>query len=240
MTKIDDLSDNRTPARQHQMMLALRRTGLGRYIKAELPEIELNSRFCQWRARDLRAELHQRSLEVLANDFPTRKLMAVTWVPADGVRSCPVAEDLLQRIAEAGSTLGVTRWTGVSEFDYDVTQRAWRETVHAVMSAPAGTHSKTFSKRLRGLLVRPDCRFPQIYRPVVVKPVTYLDGAISYVFKNLAILSTTQRVVWKGENGRLRPSKQRLRASQLRQLLKQAEHGPISRFAIETLDQVQS
>lgn len=240
MTKIDDLSDNRTAARQRHMMLALRRTGLGRYIKAELPEIELNSRFCQWRARNLRAKLQRRSLEILANDLATRELMAVTWVPADGLRSRPVAEDLLQRIAEAGSTLGVTRWTGASEFDYDVTQRAWRETVHAVMSAPAGTDSKTFSNDLRGLLVRPDCRFPQIYRPVVVKPVNHLDGALSYVFKNLAILSTTQRIVWKGEDGRLRPSKQRLRTAQLKQLLKQAERGVISRFAIETLDQVQS
>ena len=234
----DDLSDERTAARQHEMMLALRRTGLGYRIEAELPEIRLHSKFCQWRARDLRRDLQQQSLDLLRPDRKTRSLVTVTWVPADGLRPLPVDGVLLPEIMTASAALGVTAWVGATEFDYDVSQGSWRKTVHAVMSVPAGTRPKVFSKRLKARLARPDTRFPQIYRPVVVKPVTHLEGAIRYVFKNLAILSTTQRVTWLDANGKPRRAKQRLKPAQLQQLLNQAEHGAICRFAIETLGEV--
>ena len=232
MKNYDDLSDERTDARQHETMLALRRNGLGHRIEAELPEIRLHSKFCQWRARDLRRDLQQQSLDLLRPDRKTQSLVTVTWVPEDGLRPLPVDGGILPEILAASAALGVTGCVGATEFDYDVSQGSWRETVHAVMSAPAGTHPKVFSRRLKGHLARPDTRFQRIYRPVVVKPVTHLEGAIQYVFKNLAILSTTQRIVWIDRNGKSRPGKQRLKPAQLKQLLGQAEHGAISRFAI--------
>lgn len=234
----DDLSDERTVARQYETMFALRRNGLGHRIEAELPEIRLHSKFCQWRARDLRRDLQQRSLELLRPDRKTRSLVTVTWVPEDGLRPLPVDGGLLPEILAASAALGVTVWVGATEFDYDVGQGSWRGTVHAVMSVPAGTDPKVFSRRLKALLARPDTREKRIYRPVVVKPVTHLEGAIRYVFKNLAILSTTQRVTWLDSNGKPRRAKQRLKLAQLKQLLNQAEHGAISRFAVETLGEV--
>lgn len=238
MKRNDDLSDERTAARQHETMLALRRNGLGHRIRAEFPEIWLHSKFCQWRARDLRRDLQQQSLDLLRPEAKSRSLVTVTWVPEDGLRPMPVDGGLLPEILTASAALGVTAWVGATEFDYDVGLGSWRETVHAVMSVPAGTHPKVFSRRLKARLVRPDTRFPRIYRPVVVKPVTHLEGAIRYVFKNLAILSTTQRVTWLDTNGEPRRAKQRLKPAQLKQLLNQAEHGAISRFAIKTLGEV--
>jgi hypothetical protein len=234
----DDLSDERTAARQHETMLALRRNGLGHLIYAEFPEIRLDSKFCQWRARDQRRDLQHLSLDLLRPDRKTRSLLTVTWVPEDGLRPMPVDGGLLPEILVASAALGATGWVGATEFDFDVGQGSWRETVHAVMSVPANTKPKVFSKRLKALLSRPDTREKRIYRPVVVKPVTHLEGAIRYVFKNLAILSTTQRVTWLDSNGKPRRAKQRLKPAQLQQLLNQAEHGAISRFAIETLGEV--
>ena len=238
MKRYDDLSDERTAARQCEMMLALRRTGLGHRIEAEFPKIRLNSKFCQLRARDLRCALHKQAFELLHQDCLSRSLVMVTWVPEDGLRPSPVDGGLLPKILAASAALGVTGWAGTTEFDYDVGQRSWRETVHAVMSVPAGTHPKVFSRRLKARLDWPDTRGKRIYRPVVVKPVIHLEGAIQYVFKNLAILSTTQRVTWMDSNGKPRRAKQRLKPAQLQQLLNQAEHGAISRFAIETLGEV--
>ena len=238
MRRYDDLSDERTAARQYETMLALRRNGLGHRIEAELPEIRLNSKFCQWRARDLRRDRQQLSLDLLRPEAKSRSLVTVTWVPEDGLRPLPVDGGILPEILAASAVLGASGWAGATEFDFDVGQGSWRETVHAVMSVPAGTHPKVFSKRLKALLPRPDNRFPRIYRPVVVKPVTHLEGAIQYVFKNLAILSTTQRVTWMDSNGKPRRAKQRLKPAQLKQLLNQAEHGAISQFAIETLGEV--
>lgn len=238
MKNYNDLSDERTDARQYEMMLALRRNGLGHRIEAELPAIRLHSKFCQRRARDQRRDLQHRSLDLLRPDRKTRSLVTVTWVPEDGLRTMPVDGGLLSEILTASAVLGVTGWAGATEFDYDVGQASWRETVHAVMSVPAGTHPKVFSKRLKARLARPDTRFPRIYRPVVVQPVIHLEGAIRYVFKNLAILSTTQRVTWLDSNGKPRRAKQRLKPAQLKQLLNQAEHGAISRFAVKTLGEV--
>jgi hypothetical protein len=74
-----------------------------------------------------------------------------------------------------------------------------------------------------------------------VKPLTDLSGALSYTFKSIAVLSTTQRSSWVDDQGHKRTTKQKLRTQQLRQLLRQTiRDGVEDRILLASFREVQS
>ncbi len=223
-----DLTNARTRVRQHKMMLALRRTDLGSHIQRELPEIQLAAPFCQWEARDCRRGFHSRSASLLSALAPTETLSFATWIPCAARHPTSLTpKDLVDQFADAVSALGVTAIAGSTEVDYDANLGVWQQTVHAILRRPLGRTNAEFSADLKASLRASDDNNAP-YRPVLVKPVNDVGGLISYVFKGLAILTTTQRVTWLSPEGAPQSRKQALRTPQLSQLLDQALSGDIS------------
>lgn len=235
MTTLNDLSDEQTRMRQRKMMLALRRTGHGSYIDGELPEIRLHLAFCQWIARDLRLDAHRRAKLLLAESRDDEWLSFVTWVPADATSDSPLPWGPGHRVGKfalAAAQVQASAIVGATEIDYDLLSAVWQESVHAILRHPRRLSRPQLSSQLAAALCGSNQRSGRIYRPLVVKPVTNLDGALSYVYKGFAVLSTTQRSTWRDPSGGARAVKQALRKPQLQQLLAQTARDGVADRAL--------
>lgn len=242
MTVYNDLTTKLTQSRQHKMMLALRRTGLGCNIIRELPEVLLDPAFCQWAARDLRIQLQRRVQTIGEVLGDLTDMWLVTWIPSDAlnVELLPRGPaSLIKRFTKACLEVNASAVALVVEPDYDVKELAWQPTIHAVLFVPYLTDVRTISTLLaEGLGNSMDDR-GRIYRPLVVKHVYNLKGAISYTFKSLAVSSIVQRSTWYTDEGRPRAHKQSLRTPQTRQLLLQTQRdGLAARTFIRIFNEV--
>lgn len=242
MTAYNDLTTARTQTRQHEMMLALRRTGLGRHIERNLPEIVLDPAFCQWASRDLRFKI-QRRVEAIDDAFEGRADMwLVTWVPSDALNVELLPEGpsaLIKRFTKACVAVEASAVALALEPDFDVKEQAWQPTIHAVLFLPYATDARKVSTSLSRALGSSMDDTGRVYRPLVVKHIYDLKGATSYTFKSLAVLSIGQRSTWYTDEGRPRARMQSLRTPQTRQLLLQTQRdGLASRTFIRTFSEV--
>lgn len=242
MTAYKDLTKARTRIRQRDMMLALRRTGLGKYIERELPEIAIDPAFCQWAARDLSLEIQRRvkAIDEIWGDWTD--VWFATWVPSDAlnVELLPTGPaSLIERFTKACVALDASAVVGALETDFDAREQAWQPTIHAILFVPYVTDNRTVSDFLSAALGSSTDDTGRVYRPLVLRRVYDLKGAVSYTFKSLAILSTTQRSSWCTDEGRQRARKQSLRTPQTRQLLLQTQRdGLAARTFIRTFSEV--
>lgn len=221
-----DLTDQKTNEYQHQMMLALRRTDLGEFIKSELPTIVLDPAFCQLEARKRRTEAHIEATRLLARRAADEVVSFATWVPREVVSKEPLPQGpkhLVERFASATRSTEINAIAGATELDFLTDRRIWQGTVHAIVSHPRHVPRPYLSATLQAALGGSERTSEGAYRPLVLKPVTDLPGLIPYVFKQLSVIKTTQRSPWIDDKGRPRTSKQRLRTAQLRQLLLQTQ-----------------
>jgi hypothetical protein len=241
----DDLNDAITRRRQHEMKLGLARTGLGHHIRRALPTPLLSPATCQWRARDFRRETQERAKALLQAEEGAQLLFA-TWVPPAGLcadrpfRDGPQA--LLQEFEAGCQAAGIFAVAAAAEADFDVGESSWQATVHAVLAASVSRPPETVSGDLRASLRQPVTpRHRAIHQPLRIKAVTDLDGALSYAFKSLAILSAVQRSPWFDDVGKPRVTKQKLRTPQLKQLVRQTiRHGLEGRVLLTKIEEIQS
>lgn len=242
MTLNPDMTDNMTRLYQRRMMLALRRTDLGQYIHSELPEIALDPAFCQWKARDLREDVHIKATRLFARTEVNETLSFATWVPRDAVSKEPLPSgpgELVQWFAKAAARTPISAIGAATELDFLADRRLWQTTVHAIICHPEKENFRDLSVKLTAALGGSKRQLLGAYRPLVVKPVHDLVGLIPYVFKQLSVIKTSQRSPWLNLEGRAYAPKQRLRTPQLYQLLRQTQRdGVTSRVLIGSISEV--
>lgn len=210
---------------------ALRRLGLlddlSRGILANgAPSLELSH--CQFKAKIMRCHFEREAFELLSEVPEGCIAVMVTAVISEKLQKRPFKQSevgpfrhyLRERLKRSEK---IVDFVGAYEADYLSGEGlcGWVLTVHAVVTVKA-SNFRTASKAVHDLI---DLTSNAIaYRPVLVRQIHDLAGALRYIFKSFSAPSIVERASWFGEtaDGKRRrfSRKLRLKTPQLRQLSK--------------------
>lgn len=212
--------------RQTAIIKALRCAGIEDAVTPSANGHEVASSFCQKRAAAFRIVVEDKSLLLLeSRSDKNTYVIAVHIVLApefdaeatDALRASAAKQALKTIKKRLKPHKAIKAFVGCYEPDFVVTRGRghWQGSVHAVAMVKAPSVGAAMGYLGDAIAIASS---PMVYRPVVLKEVTDLPGAVRYAFKSLQYGSVTARLTYQVD-GRKRARKVGLRPPERNALL---------------------